>query len=127
MMFRRRSPEVAVNGERLLVGLDLNATRVRAVTGEAGVPQPLALDGTDGELAMDLRLEDLQQVVGRSGGALCRRLYSLTLSRSGPSGCVPGSNGCSTRLPSAASATVAAIRVNAPTPSKPFTISSTSP
>ena len=79
-MFRRRSPEVAVNGERLLVGLDLNATRVRAVTGEAGVPQPLALDGPDGELAMALSLEDRQPVVGRAGVALCRRLPHLTCS-----------------------------------------------
>src|SRR5262249_37290152 len=58
----------------------LNATRARAVTGEAGVPQPLALDGPDGELPMALSLEDRQPVVGRAGVALCRRLPHLTCS-----------------------------------------------
>jgi hypothetical protein len=58
-----------------LIGLDLNASRVRAVSGPAGAPpRLLALDGL-AELPLALSLENRRQVqVGAAGLALSRRL-----------------------------------------------------
>lgn len=61
-----------------LVGLDLNATRVRALHGTAGSPpRLLALDGAHADLPMALSLEGRHPDVGRAGLALCRRLPHL--------------------------------------------------
>jgi hypothetical protein len=61
-----------------LVGLDLNATRARAVAGPAGAaPHALALDGTERELPLLLSLQGRRVEVGRAGAGLCRRLPHL--------------------------------------------------
>jgi hypothetical protein len=61
-----------------LIGLDLNATRARAVQGEnprsgPHVPLGLPLDGNERELPLALSLEERQPRVGRAGAGLCRR------------------------------------------------------
>lgn len=61
-----------------LLGLDLNATRARAIQGETSVPGPhvpfgLPLDGNERELPLALSLEERQPRVGRAGISLCRR------------------------------------------------------
>jgi hypothetical protein len=61
-----------------VIGLDLNATRVRAIQGEnAGsgphVPLGLPLEGNERELPMAVSLEERQLRVGRAGVGLCRR------------------------------------------------------
>jgi hypothetical protein len=61
-----------------LVGLDLNATRARAVTAPAGAaPRPLPLDGVQADLPLALSLEGKHPEVGRAGVGLCRRLPHL--------------------------------------------------
>jgi molecular chaperone DnaK (HSP70) len=61
-----------------LIGLDLNATRARAVHRENPGPGPhvplgLPLDGHERELAMAVSLEKRHPCVGRAGVGLCRR------------------------------------------------------
>jgi hypothetical protein len=57
-----------------LVGIDLNATRVRAVSGPAGVlPRPLPLDGDERDLPLALALDGRKPAVGRAALALARR------------------------------------------------------
>lgn len=61
-------------GEQLLVGLDVNASRARAVAGSAtGTASALALDGPDADLPMAISLEARRAEVGRAGASLCRR------------------------------------------------------
>jgi hypothetical protein len=61
-----------------LIGLELNATRARAVIGPGEVPpRALALDGKGGDLPMALSLENRRPEVGRAGLALCRRVPHL--------------------------------------------------
>lgn len=60
------------------VGLDLNSTRVSAVSGPAGTaPRELALDGQNLGYSMTLSLEGRHPEPGRAGAALCRRLPHL--------------------------------------------------
>lgn len=66
-----------------LIGLDLNATRARAIQGEnagAGAQAPLALllDGNERELPLALSLEERHPRVGRAGASLCRRSPHLS-------------------------------------------------
>jgi hypothetical protein len=66
-----------------LIGLDLNATRARAIQGEAHagaphVPIGLPLEGNTRELPLALSLEERQPRVGRAGTGLCRRSPHLT-------------------------------------------------
>src|SRR5437773_762541 len=57
-----------------LIGLDLNATRVRAVQGPIqNLPAPLYLDGERRDLPLALSLEGRPPEVGRAGTVLCRR------------------------------------------------------
>lgn len=61
-----------------LIGLDLNATRARAIEGEQPgggphVPRGLPLEGNERELPLAVSLEERQPRVGRAGAALCRR------------------------------------------------------
>jgi hypothetical protein len=61
-----------------LIGLDLNATRIRAIQGEnrgkgPRIPLGLPLDGNERELPLALSLEERQPRVGRAGASLCRR------------------------------------------------------
>jgi hypothetical protein len=61
-----------------LIGLDLNATRARAIQGEHHGPGPhiplgLPLDGNERELPLAVSLEERQPQVGRAGAGLCRR------------------------------------------------------
>lgn len=61
-----------------LIGLDLNASRVRAIQGEHHGPGPhiplgLPLDGHERELPLAVSLEERQPRVGRAGTELCRR------------------------------------------------------
>lgn len=61
-----------------LVGLDINASRVRAVQGPAGAPpHALPLDETRRDLPMALSLEHRALQVGLAGLALCRELPHL--------------------------------------------------
>ncbi len=62
-----------------LLGLDLNATRARAVHGPAGeYPRALPLEPPDHDLPMVLSLENYRPEVGRSGLRLVRNLPHLT-------------------------------------------------
>ncbi len=61
----------------LLVGLDVNASRVRAAAGSAGAPQLQPLDGKEPELPAAISLEGRTLEVGRAGAGLCRRLPHL--------------------------------------------------
>ena len=61
-----------------LIGLDLNATRGRAIQGEhhdsgPHIPLGLPLDGNERELPLAVSLEERQPQVGRAGAGLCRR------------------------------------------------------
>jgi len=61
-----------------LIGLDLNATRARAIQGEnlgsgPHVPLGLPLEGNERELPLAVSLEERQPCVGRAGAGLCRR------------------------------------------------------
>jgi hypothetical protein len=69
---------MAKSGKPTLIGLDLNATRARAVSGVAD-SQPLALllEEHGEELPVALSLEDRHVEVGSSGVSLCRRLPHL--------------------------------------------------
>ena len=61
-----------------LVGMDLNATRARAVVGVSGVPpKPLPLDDPRPALHAALSLQGRYLEVGRAGVALCRALPHL--------------------------------------------------
>src|SRR5438876_675632 len=55
-----------------LIGLDLNSSCLRAVSGSAGASQMLPLDGTHAELALAISLAGRTPEVGRAGYALCR-------------------------------------------------------
>ena len=76
-MFRRRSLTATTNGDGALVGLDLNSSRIRAVSGPPGLAQPLSFDGAEGELPLAISLEGRHPEAGRAGLALCRRLPHL--------------------------------------------------
>jgi hypothetical protein len=61
-----------------LIGLDLNATRARAMHGESQrgvsrVPAALPLDGNARDLPVALSLEERPPLVGRAGAVLCRK------------------------------------------------------
>jgi hypothetical protein len=65
-----------------LIGLDLNATRARAIQGEQPgggphVPIGLPLEGHERELPLAISLEERQPRVGRAGAGLCRRAPHL--------------------------------------------------
>lgn len=61
-----------------LIGLDLNATRVRAVIGPAGAtPHALALVGAERELPTLVNLSGRHLEVGKSAAAICRQLPHL--------------------------------------------------
>jgi len=64
----------------LFAGLDLNASRVRGVSGSATVaPRPLTLDAeTQGALPLAISLENRRAEVGSAGLRICRRLPYLT-------------------------------------------------
>jgi len=62
-----------------LAVLDINGSRVRAVTGADGsVPQILALDGTRLELATAIRLAGRRSEAGQAAVAICRQYPHLT-------------------------------------------------
>ncbi len=66
-----------------LIGLDLNATRARAVQGENTGPGPhlpvgLPLNGNERELPLAVSLEERQPRVGWAGVGLCRRSPHLS-------------------------------------------------
>jgi hypothetical protein len=65
------------DAEQVLIGLDLNATRARAVGGPAEAPQALLLDGRHGDLPAAVGLEGRSPEAGRAGVSLCRRLPHL--------------------------------------------------
>lgn len=60
-----------------LIGVDLNATRARAMQGTAAGPAPLALEPGQAELPMAVSLEERAPAVGRAGLSLARRLPHL--------------------------------------------------
>jgi hypothetical protein len=63
--------------EPVLIGVDLNATRLRAVAGPAGAAQALPLDGRHADLPTAVNLECRTPDVGRAGTRICRRLPHL--------------------------------------------------
>jgi hypothetical protein len=66
------------SGTSSLTGFDLNATRVRGVSGSAtALPHTLPLGGTNDELPLALSLEWRSIQVGQPGLALCRRAPHL--------------------------------------------------
>jgi hypothetical protein len=66
------------SGKESLIGLDLNATRVRAAAGVAeSAPEAVLLEGAQEELPLALSLEGRHVEVGSAGVALCRRLPHL--------------------------------------------------
>jgi hypothetical protein len=80
MVWARKSlPANKSEAEPTLIGLEVNATRARAVHGPAQVlPRLLPLAGTGNELPMVLSLQGRQPEVGRAGTAICRLLPHLT-------------------------------------------------
>src|SRR5262249_41771305 len=71
---RKPLPENRAADEAALVGLDLNATRARAVRGPAELaPQSVSLEEAQEELPMVLSLEGRRPEVGCAGAALYRR------------------------------------------------------
>src|SRR5438876_6120590 len=78
---RKPLPANKVEAVPVLIGLDLNATRARAVHGPAeALPRCLPLAETAEELPMVLSLRGRQAEVGRAGSSLCRLLPHLTCS-----------------------------------------------
>lgn len=60
-----------------LIGVDLNATRARALHGTAAGPATLTLEAGQAELPLALSLENRAPAVGRAGVGLCRKLPHL--------------------------------------------------
>jgi hypothetical protein len=61
-----------------LIGLDLNATRARAIHGPTSqLPSALPLVGSQRDLPLAISLEERQPLVGRAGASLCRKLPHL--------------------------------------------------
>jgi hypothetical protein len=60
-----------------LVGLDLNASRVRAVLGPVEAPRPLPLAGGNDSFPMAISLAGRHPEAGRTGVEVCRRLPHL--------------------------------------------------
>jgi hypothetical protein len=71
---------LAVPDRTQVVGLDLTATRARAVALAAGRTRALLLDDPAEELMLFLNLDRRPAAVGRSGYACCRRLPHLVCS-----------------------------------------------
>lgn len=65
------------DAEAVLTGIDLNATRARAVAGPAGAARGLPLDGRHPDLPLAVSLEGRLPEAGRAGAGLCRRLPHL--------------------------------------------------
>src|SRR5207302_7880109 len=80
MVWARKSlPGNKSEPEPTLIGLDVNATRARAVHGPAqALPRLLPLAGSVDDLPMILSLQGRQAEVGQAGAALCRLLTHLT-------------------------------------------------
>ncbi len=77
----KSQPARKPDAQPLLVGLDLNGTRARAMQGtNPAVPQVLPLDGAYLDLPMILSLQGRKPLVGRAGSALCRQSPHLTCS-----------------------------------------------
>jgi hypothetical protein len=77
----KSQPARKPDAQQLLVGLDLNGTRARAIQGtNAAVSQGLPLDGAYLDLPMILSLQGRKPQVGRAGTALCRQSPHLTCS-----------------------------------------------
>ncbi len=67
-----------LDAEGMLIGVDMDASRVLAVGGTSGQPgQGLALDDGNLDLPMTISLEGRTAEAGRAGVALCRRLPHL--------------------------------------------------
>jgi molecular chaperone DnaK (HSP70) len=74
----RSVPASKSQHDPLLVGLDLNASRARAVHGPASfTPHSLPLEGDAEELPTVVSLEGRRPEVGRAGAALCRQAPHL--------------------------------------------------
>jgi hypothetical protein len=72
---------MAQRGDQVLIGLDMNSSRARAVCGPPDrAPGPLFLDGEHDTLPLALSLEGRYPEVGRPGLALCRRSPHLACS-----------------------------------------------
>ncbi len=77
----KSQPARKPDAQPLLLGLDLNGTRVRGVQGNnPALPQVVPLDGAYLDLPMILSLQGRKPQVGRVGSALCRLSPHLTCS-----------------------------------------------
>jgi hypothetical protein len=71
---RKKEPAVGAMPAGTLVGLDLNASRARAVHGPAHTaPVTLPLDGAYAQVPLALSLQHRHPEIGRAGQALCRQ------------------------------------------------------
>lgn len=69
---------MTAGAEDMLVGVDIDSSRVLAVSGASGLPpQVVRLDGADHRLPMAVSLAGRSPQVGRQGSQLCRRLPHL--------------------------------------------------
>jgi hypothetical protein len=80
MLWARKSkPAKNIEPVPLLIGLDVNSSRARAVQGLGeATPRALPLDGEGNELALIIGLEGRQPHLGREAAALVRRSPHLT-------------------------------------------------
>lgn len=79
MLWSRKTPAAPTDRTKL-VGLDLTASRARAVAAAAGRTRTLPLDEPADELAMFVSLERRHPEVGKVGVAACRKLPHLVCS-----------------------------------------------
>lgn len=79
-MFGFGSRKPSASDKTKVVGLDLNATRARAVVLTAGRTRPLHLDDPAEDLALFLNLDRRPLAVGHAGVAVCRKLPHVVCS-----------------------------------------------
>lgn len=79
MLWSRKASPPSLDRTRL-VGLDLTASRARAVAAIAGRARTITLDEPAEELALLIALERRHPEVGRAGAAICRKLPHLVCS-----------------------------------------------
>jgi hypothetical protein len=73
MLFSRHKPTPRVHDKSRRVGLDLTASRVRAVVGGPGTDRPIVLDDPAVDLALVLNLDHKPAAAGRAGVAFVKK------------------------------------------------------
>ncbi len=78
---KKSQPASRVEPEQILVGLDLNATRARAVHGTSqAAPRPLPLEGNLEDLPLVISCQGRHPELGRAGAGICRQSPHLICS-----------------------------------------------